>query len=142
MDWFNSWQFLAFCSAFFAGLTAFLGKVGVADVNSNMATLIRTGIVFLLTAVILSIFNQWQRPQEITNKTWIFLLLSGITTALSWLCYYRAFQLGPVSKVASIDKLSIAVAILLGVILLGEKLSWQTALGGVLIVIGAILIAA
>ncbi len=141
MKWISSWQFFAFCSAFFAGLTAVLGKIGVSNINSNLATFIRICVILVLTALILFSTNQWQRPQTITSKTWVFLVFSGITTALSWLCYYRALQLGPVSKVASIDKLSVAIAILLGVLLLGEKFSWQVALGGGLITLGAMLIA-
>ena len=141
MDWLGSWQFFAVCSAFFAGLTAFLGKVGVAEINSNLATFIRTGVVLTITALVLSWSNQWQRPQEVNAKTWIFLVLSGITTGLSWLCYYRALQFGPVSKVAPIDKLSVVIAILLGLFVLGERFCWQVALGGCLITLGAILIA-
>ncbi len=141
MDWLTSWQAFALCSAFLAGLTALLGKVGVADINSNLATLIRTVVILVSTVLTVSCFNQWQRPQEILPKTWIFLVLSGVTTALSWLCYYRALQLGPVSKVASLDKLSVVVAILLGILILGEKFTWQAFLGGALIVIGAILMA-
>lgn len=141
MDWFASWQFFAVCSALFAGLTALLGKIGVADINSNFATFIRTSVVLLISALTLSGLSQWQRPQEINAKTWVFLGLSGITTALSWLCYYRALQAGPVSKVASLDKLSVVIAIILGVVFLREQLSWQAALGGCLITIGAVLIA-
>ena len=141
MKWLNAWQAFALCSALFAGLTAFLGKIGVSNINSNLATFIRVCVVMLLTALILFSTNQWQRPQAITTKTWFFLVLSGITTALSWLCYYRALQLGPVSKVAPVDKLSVGIAILLGMLLLGEKFSWQVILGGGLMMAGAILIA-
>lgn len=140
MKWLNSWQFFACCSAFFAGLTAVLGKIGVANINSNLATFIRVLIVILLSVLILSITHQWQRPQTISPKTWVFLILSGITTALSWLCYYRALQMGPVSRVAPIDKLSVIVAIALGIIFLGEKLSWQVVLGGGLVVVGVLLL--
>lgn len=141
MKFLNSWQIFALASALFAGLTALFGKIGVANVNSNLATLIRVGVILVLTVLIVASTHQWQRPQTITTKTWIFLILSGITTALSWLCYYRALQLGPVSKVASIDKLSLAIAILLGILILGEKLSWQALLGGGMIIIGSILVA-
>ncbi len=140
MKWLSRWEIFALGSAFFAGLTALLGKMGVANINSNLATLIRTLVIVGVTTAILFWRNEWQRPEAIGIKTWIFLVLSGIATGLSWLCYYRALQLGPVSKVAPIDKLSVAFAILLGIIILGEKLTWQTALGGLLITIGAIVV--
>jgi len=135
------WEFFALGAALFAGLTALFGKMGVLNVPSNLATFIRTCVILLLTAVILSLRFEWQRPATIGMKSWIFLVLSGITTGLSWLCYYRALQLGPVSKVASLDKLSIVVAIILGILFLGEKWSWQAAVGAALITLGAVLIA-
>ena len=127
-------------SAFFAALTALLGKMGVASVNSNVATFIRTMVVLALTAGVLFWRQEWQKPDAVPAKAWVFLLLSGLATGLSWLCYYRALQLGPVSKVASIDKLSVVFAILLAACLLGEKLTWQTVIGGGFIVLGAMVI--
>jgi transporter family protein len=141
MKWFSRWEFFAFGSAFFAGLTAFLGKMGVMNVNSNLATFIRTVVVLVMTACILSWRQQWQWPQGSAMKAWVFLILSGIATGLSWLCYYRALSLGPVSKVAPIDKLSVAFAIILGVLFLGEKITGAVALGAGLIILGAIIIA-
>lgn len=135
-----AWALFAFGSAFFAGLTALFGKLGVAEVNSNLATFIRTIVILIVTAWIISLRNEWQRPDAITPSTWLFLVLSGTATGLSWLCYYRALQLGPVSKVAPIDKLSVAFAILLGVLFAGENLTWQVALGGALIVAGSLVI--
>lgn len=140
MKWFARWEFFALASAFFAGLTAFLGKMGVMNVNSNWATFIRTVVVLAMTAIILSGRNEWHWPQGTAAKAWIFLVLSGITTGLSWLCYYRALGLGPVSRVAAIDKLSVAFAIILGVLFLGERLNWQTILGAGLIISGAVVI--
>ncbi len=151
MKWFARWEFFALGSAFFAGLTAFLGKMGLGNgphaghsqlfVNSNLATFIRTVVVIVMTACILSWRHQWQWPQGAAMmKGWIFLVLSGIATGLSWLCYYRALSLGPVSKVAPIDKLSVAFAIFLGIVFLGENLTWQVALGAGLIILGAVLI--
>lgn len=140
MKWFSRWEFFALASAFFAGLTAFLGKMGVVNVNSNLATFIRTVVVLVMTACIISWRHQWQWPQGAVLKAWMFLVLSGIATGLSWLCYYRALGLGPVSKVASIDKLSVAFAIILGILFLGENLTWQLALGAGLIILGAVLI--
>jgi len=137
----ESWLLFALGSAFFAALTALFGKMGVAGINSNLATFIRTIVILLVTAGILSLRQEWQRPTGLPTSSWVFLVLSGIATGLSWLCYYRALQLGPVSKVAPIDKLSVAIAIVLGVLLLGEQLSWPLVIGGSLIVAGAIVIA-
>lgn len=135
-----AWVLFALGSAFFAGLTALFGKIGVAGVNSNVATFIRTIVILIVTAGIISTRNEWQRPDSITPNTWLFLVLSGIATGLSWLCYYRALQLGPVSKVAPIDKLSVAFAIVLGILFVGEKLTWPVAVGGSLIVAGSAVI--
>ncbi|TFW34656.1 EamA family transporter [Massilia horti] len=135
-----SWVWFALGSAFFAALTALFGKLGVTGLNSNMATLIRTVVILLVTVGIVSLRSEWQRPGGISIRSWVFLILSGIATGLSWLCYYRALQLGPVSKVAPIDKLSVAFAIVLAVLALGEPLTWQVALGGALIVAGSIVI--
>jgi len=140
MKWFNRWEFFAFLSAFFAGLTALLGKMGVASINSNLATFIRTVVILVMTAGVLSWRHQWQWPQGVMMKAWVFLIFSGIATGLSWLFYYRALSLGPVSKVASIDKLSVAFAIILGIIFLGENLTWQLALGAGLIILGAVIV--
>lgn len=135
------WLLFALGSAFFAGLTAILGKVGVAGLNSNLATLIRTVVIFFVTAAIVSLRREWVAPQSLAAKPVVFLVLSGIATGFSWLCYYRALQLAPASLVAPIDKLSVAFAIALGVAVLGEPLTRQVALGGALIVAGALVIA-
>lgn len=137
MNWWQRWELFAVGSAFFAGLTAILGKLGVAGINSNLATFIRTLVILAVTAAILSMRGEWQKPENISAQTWLFLTLSGIATGLSWLCYFRALQLGPVSRVAPIDKLSVAFAILLGVLFLGERLSGPAALGAALIVLGS-----
>jgi transporter family protein len=138
----SSWVLFALGSAFFAGLTALFGKIGVAGINSNLATFIRTLVILAVTAAILSLRDEWQPASPIQSKTWLFLVLSGIATGLSWLCYYRALQLGPVSKVAPIDKLSVAFAILLGVLFVGESLTWPIAIGGGLIISGSIVMIA
>ncbi|MBX3702036.1 MAG: EamA family transporter [Dokdonella sp.] len=132
------WMIYALGSALFAALTALFGKLGVAGIPSNLATFIRTVVVLGVTAAIIAWRNEWRAPASIEARTWLFLVLSGIATGLSWLCYYRALQLGPVSKVAPIDKLSVALAIVLGVVFLGESLSWPVAIGGGLIVLGSI----
>jgi transporter family protein len=129
----QQWEMFAVGSAFFAGLTAILGKLGVAGINSNLATFIRTLVILAITAAILSFRGEWRRPENIPLNIWVFLTLSGLATGLSWLCYYRALQLGPVTKVAPIDKLSVAFAILLGALFLGERLTWPVAVGGTLI---------
>jgi transporter family protein len=140
MNSFPSWVLFALGSAFFAALTALFGKLGVAGINSNMATFIRTIVILAVTAGILSMRSEWEKPDKISSYSWLFLVLSGIATGLSWLCYYRALQLGPVSKVAPIDKLSVAIAIVLGIAFAGEQLTWQVALGGALIVAGSVVI--
>jgi transporter family protein len=137
----SSWLVFALGSAFFAGLTAILGKVGVASLNSNLATLIRTVVILAVTAAIVSWRREWNLPGPVAAVPIVFLALSGVATGLSWLCYYRALQLAPASLVAPIDKLSVAFAIVLGIVVLGEPLTWQVALGGLLIVAGALVIA-
>jgi transporter family protein len=135
------WLLFALSSAFFAGLTAILGKLGVAGLNSNLATLIRTVVIFVVTTGIVSVRGEWSVPKDLAAKPVAFLVLSGVATGLSWLCYYRALQLAPASLVAPIDKLSVAFAIVLGVVILGEPLTWRVAVGGLLIVSGALVIA-
>jgi transporter family protein len=137
----ESWLLFALGSAFFAALTALFGKLGVAGINSNLATFIRTIVILLVTAGILSLRGEWARPNGLPASSWLFLALSGIATGLSWLCYYRALQLGPISRVAPIDKLSVAIAIVLGLVFLGEKPSLPLLVGGLLIVAGAVVIA-
>ena len=136
-----SWKIFALGSAFFAGLTAIFGKLGVEGLNSNLATLIRTVVIFFITALIVSWRNEWQLPQTLRPQAIAFLVLSGVATGLSWLLYYRALQMAPASQVAPIDKLSVAFAIVLGVLFLGEALTLKLVIGGSLIVIGALVLA-
>ena len=136
-----NWVFFAVGSAFFAGLTAILGKLGVEGMNSNLATFIRTIVILLVTAGIISVRNEWQLPQHIAAKPFTFLVLSGIATGLSWLCYYRALQLASASWVAPIDKLSVVIAIILGVFILGEPLSLKLVVGSILILSGVLVLA-
>ena len=138
----KSWVLFALASAFFAGLTALFGKLGVASINSNMATLIRVVVIFFVTVGLVWSRGEWQRLDAIAPRTWLFLVLSGIATGLSWLCYYRALQLGPVSRVAPIDKLSVVFAIVLGVIVAGEPLTWPVVVGGLLIAAGSVVMIA
>jgi bacterial/archaeal transporter family protein len=138
---FSSWQIWALLSAMFAALTAIFAKVGVEDINSDLATLIRTVIVLAALSLILYATGRLANPGPISAKTWLFLLLSGLGTGASWLCYFRALKLGPATLVAPIDKLSVVLVALFGVVFLGERPSLNGWLGIALISAGAILIA-
>jgi len=135
-----NWFLWALLSAFFAGLTAVLAKVGVQQIDSNMATAIRT-VVILVFAWAVAMVTKNQPFSTIGKRTWIFLILSGIATCLSWLCYFRALQLGEASQVAPVDKLSVVVAIALAAIFLHEKMTWHHWVGGALIFTGAVVLA-
>jgi transporter family protein len=135
-----NWFLWALLSAFFAGLTAVLAKVGVQQINSNMATAIRT-VVILIFAWAVALATKNQSFSAIGKRTWIFLILSGFATGLSWLCYFRALQLGEASQVAPVDKLSVVVAIALAAIFLHEKMTWHHWVGGALIFTGAVVLA-
>jgi transporter family protein len=135
-----NWLLWAILSAGFAGLTAILAKVGVKDVDSNLATAVRTSVILVFSWAVAGITNR-QPLHTVTTKTWLFLALSGLATGASWLCYFRALQLGEASKVAPVDKLSVVVAMVLAAIFLGESLTWTHWLGGGLIVAGAIVLA-
>ena len=136
-----NWFFWALLSAVFAGLTAVLAKVGVADVNSNLATAIRTTIILAITWLISAFTMKTGALAAIAHRTWLFLALSAVATGLSWLCYFRALQLGEVSKVAPIDKLSVVIAIGISIVVLGEKLNVREGFGAGFIVVGALLLA-
>lgn len=137
----NSWQIYALGSAFFAGLTAILGKIGVQNISSDLATFIRTIVILMVTALIISFRGEWTSAEKINSHSLIFLILSGMATGASWLCYYRALQLGPASKVAPVDKLSVVFVIVLALIFLGERLSLKSAIGVSLVSLGALLLA-
>jgi transporter family protein len=136
----GNWQAWAAGSALFAALTAIFGKIGVAQIDSNLATLIRTIFIVGVLAAIVAFTHGWQPLGTIPKRTWIFLLLSGLATGASWLCYYHALKLGPASGVAPIDKLSVVLVALFGVTLLGERLSWQGWLGILMMAGGAALV--
>jgi len=140
-DMMNEWLLFALGSAFFAALTAILGKIGVQDMASNLATFIRTLVILLMTAGIVSLRHEWRAPDTLSRFGLLMLVLSGIATGLSWLCYWRALQLGPASRVAPIDKLSVVLVILFAAAFLGESLTWKVMLGGLLIMSGAIVLA-
>jgi transporter family protein len=137
MNWI-AWSLL---SAFFAGLTAVLAKIGVSDVNSHLATAVRTTVVLLFTWGIAFVAARPAALREFSGRTWLFLALSGVATGLSWLCYFRALQLGEASRVAPLDKLSVLFAIAFAAVVLKERLTLQHALGGLLIVAGAVVLA-
>jgi transporter family protein len=137
----SGWLLFALGSAFFASLTAIFGKIGVAQINSNLATLIRTIVIFLVTALIVTSRGEWEPLDRLSGKSVIFLCLSGIATGLSWLCYYRALQIGPASLVAPVDKLSVVFVIALAALFLGEALTWKVLLGGGLVVAGTLILA-
>jgi transporter family protein len=128
-------------SAVFAALTAIFAKVGVEDINPDLATFIRTIIVLVSLSLILFATGRFTAPGPVSPRSWLFLLLSGLGTGASWLCYFRALKLGPATLVAPIDKLSVVLVALFGVIFLGERPSLNGWLGIALIAAGAVLIA-
>ena len=130
------WGIFAILSAIFAALTSILAKIGIEGVNSNLATAVRTIVVVLMAWFMVFITGNQNEIIDISKKSWIFLILSGLATGASWLCYYKALQLGEVSKVVPIDKLSIVITIVLAFIFLGEQITLKTLIGCCLIVIG------
>jgi transporter family protein len=133
-----NWIFWALLSALFAAATAVLAKVGVAHVDSNLATAIRTTVVLVFAWAIALTLGKHNELRNIDGRTWLFLALSGLGTGLSWLCYFRALQLGPASRVAPLDKLSVVLVIVFAAIFLGEKLTAGAVIGGLLITAGAV----
>jgi bacterial/archaeal transporter family protein len=136
----SSWQLWAVLSAIFAACTAIFAKVGIENVNSDFATFIRTIVILIALGGILLVTGQFQSPGSISSKSYTFLVLSGLATGASWICYFRALKLGEASQVAPIDKLSVVMVAIFGVIFLGEKLSMPNWLGIILIGAGAILV--
>ena len=139
--WLSSWQFWALSSAAFAALTAIFAKVGVENINADFATFIRTVVILVTLAFILLATGQFQRLSDVSGKTYVFLLLSGLATGGSWICYFRALKIGQAAQVAPIDKLSVVLVALFGVVFLGEKLTAPNWLGVALIAAGAVLVA-
>src|SRR3954452_23232286 len=136
-----SWQLWALLSAGFAALTAILAKIGIENVNSDLATLIRTVVIVLVLGAILIATGQWQPLGSISGRTYLFLVLSGLATGGSWVCYFRALKLGDAARVGPIDKLSVVLVAVFGVTFLGERLSAPNWLGVALITAGAVLVA-
>jgi transporter family protein len=138
---FSSWQLWALLSAVFAALTAIFAKVGVEHVNSDLATFIRTCVILVTLALIVYATGQFQYPAAISSRTYLLLVLSGLATGASWLCYFRALKLGNAGQVAPVDKLSVVLVAIFGVVFLGEQLSALNWLGVALIALGAGLVA-
>lgn len=132
----DSWVIYAILSAVFAALTSILAKIGISDINSNLATAIRTIVVLIMAWGIVFRAGAQSGIQDITAKSWIFLVLSGIATGLSWLFYYKALQLGDASKVVPIDKFSVVISMILAFVILKEDLTFKTVMGGILITAG------
>ena len=130
------WAIFAILSAIFAALTSILAKVGIEGVNSNLATAVRTIVVVLMAWFMVFVTGNLNGIIDISKKSWLFLILSGLATGASWLCYYKALQLGEASKVVPIDKLSIVITIILAFIFLGEQITLKTLIGCCLIIIG------
>ena len=141
MNLFSSWQIWAVLSAIFAALTAIFAKVGVENINSDLATFVRTIVVIVTLGFLLAATGQFQAPNTISGRTYLFLMLSGLGTGASWLCYFRALKLGEAAKVAPIDKLSVVLVAIFGVLFLGERLSAPNWVGIALIAVGAVLVA-
>ena len=137
----ENWLLWALLSAAFAALTAIFAKIGVANVGSDFATLVRTIVILLAIAAILAGTGGWQPPSSVSARSYMFLVLSGLATGASWLCYFRALKLGDAARVAPIDKLSVVLVAVFGVVFLGERLSGPNWLGVALIGAGAILVA-
>jgi transporter family protein len=131
----------AFASAGFAALTAIFGKIGVAGVSSDLATLIRTVVIAPVLAAIVLFTGQLRSPGSLSGKTWTFLVLSGLATGASWVCYYRALKLGDAARVAPIDKLSVVFVALIATLALGERLALRNWIGVGLVALGALLVA-
>ena len=133
---YGMWLILSILSAFFAAVTSILAKIGIENVNSNLATAIRTLVVVIMSWLIVFITNAQTGIRDISNKSWLFLILSGLATGLSWLCYYAAIKSGQVSKVVAVDKASVILTFIMAFIFLGEKFTLKSIIGAILIGIG------
>lgn len=135
------WPFWALLSAGFAAMTAIFAKVGVENVNSDFATFIRTIVILAAAGMMVYVTGNWQSPGTVSGRSWVFLVLSGLATGASWICYFRALKLGDAARVAPIDKLSVVFVAIFAVLFLGERLSLPNWLGVCLIACGAVLVA-
>ena len=137
----NPWFYWAILSAVFAALTAIFAKIGIQGVNSDLATLIRTAIVILVLSAFVWFTGKWSNPLTLSSKTWIFLTLSGLATGASWVCYFRALQIGDASKVAPIDKLSLVLVAVFAFVFLGERPSLREWTGIAMVASGVFILA-
>ena len=135
------WFAYSVLSALFAALTTIFAKIGMNGINSNLATAIRTVVVLFMSWMIVFATGQNKQIGEITSKGWIFLILSGLATGASWLCYYKALQIGEASKVAPVDKMSVVLTMILAFVILKEQFTAKTAVGGLLITAGVLVLA-
>jgi transporter family protein len=135
-----TWFWWALASAFFAGITAILAKIGVTGVDSDLATAVRTTVILVFAWAVFFATAPMRNVFQLTGRNWLFLVLSGFATGLSWICYFRALQLGEASRVAPVDKLSVVFAIAFAALILREHLGWQQWVGGALIVAGAVVL--
>jgi transporter family protein len=136
-----SWVFWALLSAGFAALTAIFAKIGIENVNSDFATFVRTIVILIAASAMVFITSSWQAPGSVSPKSWTFIVLSGLATGLSWICYFRALKLGNAAQVAPIDKLSVVLVAVIAALFLGEKLSPVNWIGVAMIGAGAVLVA-
>ena len=141
MNALSSWQLWAVLSAVFAALTAIFAKIGIENINSDFATFIRTIVILVTLAFILLATGQFQAPGSVSGRTYLFLVLSGLATGGSWICYFRALKIGQAAQVAPIDKLSVVLVAIFGVVFLGERLTAPNWIGVALIAAGAVLVA-
>ncbi|OQX07430.1 MAG: transporter [Thiothrix lacustris] len=141
MEQTSSWLIWALLSAVFAALTAIFAKIGLAGVDSDLATLIRTAIIIMVLSVFVYFTGKWSNPFTLSPKTWLFLTLSGLATGASWVCYFRALKIGEASKVALVDKLSLVLVAVFAVIFLGERPSLRE-WGGISMIAGGVLLLA
>lgn len=132
------WFVFALLSAVFAALTSILAKVGMEGINSNLATAIRTGVVLMMAWGIVWVSGTVGGISAISTRGWVFLILSGLATGASWLCYYRALQIGEASRVVPVDKFSVVITMVLAFLFLHETVDWKTIVGGVLITVGTL----
>jgi transporter family protein len=137
----SNWFFWALASAAFAGLTAIFAKVGLAGVDSDLATLIRTVVILVVLGVFVRATGKWSDPSQLSPRTWLFLVLSGLATGASWVCYFRALKVGDASKVAPVDKLSVLLVTLFAVAFLGERPSVREWIGILMVSAGVMVLA-
>lgn len=134
------WIVFALLSAVFAALTSIFAKIGIENVNSNLATAIRTIVVLLMAWLIVFVTGKHQQIADISSKSWLFLVLSGLATGLSWLCYFYALQIGEASKVVPVDKFSVVITMVMAFVILGETITLKTIIGGLLITAGTLVL--